>query len=85
MKESRRIRVRGIVQGVGFRPFVYGLATRAGLVGQVLNDAAGVTIEVEGETAVLDTFTTALQTEAPPLAIIEQLTAEILPPSYNEK
>lgn len=83
MKERRRIQVRGVVQGVGFRPFVYSLATCTGLTGQVLNDAAGVTIEVEGETAVLDNFTTALQTDAPPLAVIEQITAETLPLSHN--
>lgn len=79
MKERRRIRVSGIVQGVGYRPFVYGLATAAGLVGQVLNDSSGVTIEVEGETAVLDTFTTTLHTKSPPLAHIEQITIEQLP------
>jgi hydrogenase maturation protein HypF len=44
----RRIRVEGIVQGVGFRPFVYALATRYGLAGVVGNDARGVFIEVEG-------------------------------------
>lgn len=83
MKERRRIQVQGIVQGVGFRPFVYGLATRHSLTGWVLNDAAGVTIEVTGETAVLDIFTAALQTEAPPLALITQVTSEQLPPTYN--
>ena len=44
----RRIRVDGIVQGVGFRPFVFGLATGLGLGGFVANDTRGVTIEVEG-------------------------------------
>ena len=46
--ERRRFRVRGIVQGVGFRPFVYGLALRHGLAGFVLNDGDGVVIEAEG-------------------------------------
>ncbi len=44
----RRILARGIIQGVGFRPFVYGLAQRWGLTGFVMNDSAGVTMEVEG-------------------------------------
>ena len=43
-----RINVTGVVQGVGFRPFVYGLATRLGLAGLVGNDSAGVFIEIEG-------------------------------------
>ena len=47
--ERRRYRVTGIVQGVGFRPFVYGLAGRYGLGGFVLNDGAGVVVEAEGD------------------------------------
>src|ERR1044072_2955023 len=43
------VRVEGIVQGVGFRPFVYALATRLGLTGAVVNDGAGGTVDVEGE------------------------------------
>ena len=46
--ERRRIRVGGVVQGVGFRPFVYGLAQRHALTGFVLNDGTGVVIEAEG-------------------------------------
>ncbi|MFV9503199.1 MAG: carbamoyltransferase HypF [Oscillochloridaceae bacterium umkhey_bin13] len=65
--------VRGIVQGVGFRPFVYGLALRLGLVGTVCNDSTGVTIELEGPTAALEAFVTALQNEAPPLARIDTI------------
>ncbi len=79
MTERRRIQVHGIVQGVGFRPFVYNLATRANLSGYVLNDAAGVTIEVEGESPVLNEFVAALRAEAPPLALVERITAEALP------
>ena len=52
MRERYRIFVEGIVQGVGFRPFVYGLASRYGLAGFVLNHSAGVHIEVEATTAV---------------------------------
>jgi hydrogenase maturation protein HypF len=68
--ERRRLRVHGIVQGVGFRPFVYGLARRHQLAGFVLNDGSGVVIEVEGQRRALDSFATALQAEAPPLARI---------------
>jgi hydrogenase maturation protein HypF len=71
-----RIRVEGTVQGVGFRPFVYGLATRDGLAGLVGNDADGVFIEVEGVPAQLDRFRAALRAEAPPLAHIHRVTAD---------
>lgn len=73
MKERRHIEIHGIVQGVGFRPFVYSLATRAGLTGQVLNDGAGVMIEVEGEAPALDRFIVDLEREAPPLAVISHI------------
>ncbi|WP_299644917.1 carbamoyltransferase HypF [uncultured Chloroflexus sp.] len=73
-----RISVRGIVQGVGFRPFVFGLAERWGLAGFVRNDSAGVTIEIEGEEGLLHEFVMALQREAPPLARIEQVSVEPL-------
>ena len=67
----RRIRVGGIVQGVGFRPFVHGLAHRLAVTGWVRNDGRGVLIEVQGEDYALDLFTAALQAEAPPLAKID--------------
>ncbi|MDQ3815337.1 MAG: carbamoyltransferase HypF [Armatimonadota bacterium] len=79
MRERRRMMVQGIVQGVGFRPFVYGLARRHDLVGRVNNDAAGVTIEVEGEPEALDGFLRAVRDEPPPLAQIEHLAWEPLP------
>lgn len=66
-----RVRVRGSVQGVGFRPFVYGLARRFSLGGFVANDAEGVLIEVEG--AGLSQFLAALETETPPLARIDAI------------
>ncbi len=69
--ERRRFRVRGVVQGVGFRPFVYGLAGRHGLGGFVLNDGDGVTVEAEGDAAALDAFAASLRTDAPPLARVE--------------
>ena len=76
----RQIRIRGVVQGVGFRPFVYNLARRLGLSGYVLNSSAGVLAEVEGPPEALDSFIRSLRTEAPPLARIEEmLAAEIAP------
>ena len=68
-----RVRVRGIVQGVGFRPFVYGLASRLRLSGFVLNDPGGVVVEVEGEPQAVGAFLRRLQTEAPTLAAIEEV------------
>ncbi|HEY3905042.1 MAG TPA: carbamoyltransferase HypF [Streptosporangiaceae bacterium] len=70
------IRVEGIVQGVGFRPFVYSLATELGLTGLVGNDADGVFAEVEGTQAAIDDFVQALSTKAPPLASIDRIAAE---------
>ena len=74
--ERRRIVIQGIVQGVGFRPFVYGQALQRGLVGFVLNDSGGVTIEVEGTSDSLDGFQRALCEDAPPLARIDSLNVE---------
>ncbi len=71
MKQQCRIRVRGQVQGVGFRPFVWALARRFGLCGSVLNDAGGVLITAQG--AALEAFLDALRAEAPPLARIDAI------------
>ena len=71
---AERLHVAGIVQGVGFRPFVYGLAHRYGLRGWVRNHTRGVEIAVAGSQA-------ALQAEAPPLARIRRLTRSPLPES----
>ncbi|HCQ64887.1 MAG TPA: carbamoyltransferase HypF [Rhodobacteraceae bacterium] len=71
MTKGRRIRVRGQVQGVGFRPFVWGLARREGLRGRVLNDAEGVLVFAAGPVAALDRLETALVAEAPPLARVD--------------
>jgi hydrogenase maturation protein HypF len=79
--ESRvRVFVQGIVQGVGFRPFVYGLATRLVLSGFVRNDPAGVTIEVEGSAPSVESFLRDLVASAPPLARIERVSHEVLEP-----
>jgi hydrogenase maturation protein HypF len=80
MNERRHITVEGIVQGVGFRPFVYGLARKNGLAGFVLNDTAGVTIELEGEPPALEDFLTHLVEQPPPLARIENVDCRIIPP-----
>src|SRR5829696_5283677 len=73
VRERREVSVRGIVQGVGFRPFVYALARRHGLSGTVRNDAEGVRIEVEGVPEELERFVRTLKEDAPPLAAIESV------------
>lgn len=75
MTEARRIRVTGVVQGVGFRPFVWRLAHELGLKGWVRNDAAGVEIHAEGEA--LDVFVARLAREAPPLSRVDAVTAQV--------
>lgn len=72
-RERRRIEVGGIVQGVGFRPLAWRLASRLALDGFVRNTGSGVLIEVEGEPELLDRFEAALRDEAPPLARIDSL------------
>jgi hydrogenase maturation protein HypF len=81
--QRRRIVIQGLVQGVGFRPFVYGQALRRGLVGFVLNDSRGVTIEVEGMVEALDAFQQALRQEAPPLARIDTVLSERISPNHD--
>src|SRR5918997_5445574 len=71
IRERREISVQGIVQGVGFRPFVYALARRRGLAGLVRNDAEGVRIEAEGPPEELELFMREVKEEAPPLAMVE--------------
>lgn len=77
--QRARIHITGIVQGVGFRPFVYNLAKRLILTGWVKNTSAGVDIEVDGEKNILDDFIQSLHDEAPPLAYIDTLSATFLP------
>jgi hydrogenase maturation protein HypF len=74
------ISVRGIVQGVGFRPFVYGLAVKHNLKGWVYNTSEDVKIEVEGTAEAIERFELELKTKAPPLAHIECITIEYHPP-----
>ncbi len=70
----KHILVRGVVQGVGFRPFVYKVATSLGLSGFVFNSSSGVTIEIEGRGAALDAFLQTLENEPPKLAEIKEVT-----------
>ncbi len=78
-KQGRQIQVKGIVQGVGFRPFIFALAERYGLTGWVRNTSAGVDIAVDGLPQALDAFVQAIRTEAPPLAQIDEVTAVAIP------
>jgi len=73
------VRVRGIVQGVGFRPFVYRLATHNGLAGWVQNEADTVRIEVEGPTDRVESFLAALQHNPPPQARIDHIEVSRIP------
>jgi hydrogenase maturation protein HypF len=68
-----RIQVCGIVQGVGFRPFVYSLARRHSLKGLVLNNTSGVLIDVEGDGDAIGQFIEEIRREAPPLALVESI------------
>lgn len=79
--QGLRVHITGIVQGVGFRPFVYNLAARFDLKGWVRNTSAGVDIEADGEHDKLDAFVKALRGEAPPLSHIDELTASFIPAS----
>lgn len=83
----REFHIDGIVQGVGFRPFVYGLALRHGLAGYVLNDANGVTIGAEGSPEQLASFARELRELAPPLSRIDHFSERERPrdadPDHN--
>jgi len=71
--ERRAVLVCGVVQGVGFRPFVYRLAQEEGLAGFIGNDTDGVTIEIEGPAVGVEAFLRRLRSEAPPLARIDSV------------
>lgn len=76
----RRFDLRGQVQGVGFRPFVYGLASRLGLGGFVANNGLGAVVEVEGPHDVVETFEQRLASRLPPLARLTHCARRDLPP-----
>ena len=73
-----RICVRGVVQGVGFRPFVYSIAASSGLSGSVRNDSSGAVIEIEGAARDVDGFISRLRNHPPPLAVIESIETEAI-------
>jgi hydrogenase maturation protein HypF len=81
MLERRRISVEGIVQGVGFRPYIHRLATTSALRGFVRNDAGAVVIEVEGESSAVDRFLAQLTIAPPPLATIDRVQLEARTPT----
>ncbi|NTW69185.1 MAG: carbamoyltransferase HypF [Chlorobiaceae bacterium] len=83
-EERRRISVGGIVQGVGFRPFVFRLALSLGLKGFIRNTPSGVLIEVQGASVLLDRFSHVVQHDAPPLSRIETV-EEMLIDSLSEE
>ena len=85
MPSARLIKVRGVVQGVGFRPFVYRIATQLQVTGWVLNGEEGVAIHVEGDEGVLDEFLRRLKAEAPPAARIVEIAVESIAPEGFEK
>ncbi len=77
--EARRLEVNGIVQGVGFRPFVFQLAARCGLKGEVANTAAGVSIHIEGPVEAIRRFEQELSHSPPPLAHIVKIASRAEP------
>ncbi len=82
---ARRITITGVVQGVGFRPFVFNLAEELGLSGWVLNHSGGVDIEVEGPEADVASFIADLSAKAPPLAQIVSLEADVSTPRGHKR
>jgi hydrogenase maturation protein HypF len=76
---GRRIEVRGIVQGVGFRPWIYKLAREHGLAGRVLNDATGVVIDAFGSEVALDEFAEELRHDPPPAAEVAAVSWRTIP------
>ncbi len=76
MLKAKKIYIEGIVQGVGFRPFIFKLANEFNLKGYIYNDTNGVYIEVEGEESAIDEFIKSIPEKAPPLALVEKILTE---------
>ncbi|MCX5058956.1 carbamoyltransferase HypF [Streptomyces sp. NBC_00452] len=76
----RRVTVRGVVQGVGFRPYLYGLATELALAGHVTNTPEGVVAEIEGSASAVARFCDLIAAQAPPLARVESVHHREMPP-----
>jgi hydrogenase maturation protein HypF len=79
--KRRAVLVRGVVQGVGFRPFVYRLALETHLAGSIGNNTDGVTIEIEGAGEEIDEFLQRLRTDAPPMARIDSIAVRAMEPT----
>jgi hydrogenase maturation protein HypF len=84
-RKRLRVEIQGAVQGVGFRPFVYRLATGLKLNGWVINDTSGVFVEVEGPKQALERFLQRLPAESPPLAIIQSIEIAWLAPAGYDR
>ncbi len=85
MVRREAITVCGVVQGVGFRPFVYRIAAEEGLAGFIGNNTGGVTIEIEGPAEKVENFRRRLKDEAPPLSRIDSVTAQSVPPRQEKE
>ena len=85
MNKRLKINIEGLVQGVGFRPFVYRTARKCGLQGFVLNSTAGVEMEVEGEEKSVYKFIDLIKEECPPLASITDITSVEMPVNNYSK
>ncbi|MCJ7809714.1 MAG: acylphosphatase, partial [Desulfobulbaceae bacterium] len=84
MNKRAKGTIEGIVQGVGFRPFIYQLAGRYHLTGYVSNTSAGVDLEVEGPLEQIQAFQQAIPSESPPLAHISAVTWEEISPERDK-
>ena len=82
---SKRIQINGIVQGVGFRPFVYKLANAHQLKGQVANTATGVLLHIEGPDETIESFCHDVKEKAPPLAHITELVVQAAPINHYKR
>ena len=80
-----RYHITGIVQGIGFRPFVYRLAKKLNLAGFVQNTGEAVIIEIEGDKKEIDKFETILKTDLPPLAQIDEVIKTEIEPIYKKE
>lgn len=86
MTTRTQILVRGIVQGVGFRPYIYSLASRRSLKGRVFNNTAGVVIDVEGEARAIEQFVNEIRLNPPPLSQVEavECSEHLAPADYHD-
>ena len=83
MKTRTQIQIKGIVQGVGFRPFVFALAAENLLKGRVLNNGSGVLVDVEGDNENIEKFINSIKTNPPPLSFIESVSRKNISETAN--